>query len=39
MTKGRVKEGVILMVSLVVGLCGGMQGSVIKAVVGESKEW
>ena len=38
-TRGRAKEGVALMASLGVRLCAGMEGSVIKADVGESKVW
>ena len=39
MTSGRAREGLTLIVSLAVTMCGGMEGSVIKADVGESKVW
>ena len=35
-TKGRVREGIAIMMSLAVRLCDGMEG-VIKLYVGESK--
>ena len=39
MIRGKAREGLALMVSVAVRQCGGMEGSVIKAGVGESKVW
>ena len=33
--RGKAREGVALLVSLAVRLCAGMEGSVVKAYVGE----
>ena len=39
MIRGRAKEGMALIVCTAVRLCDGMEGSIIKADVSESKVW